>query len=273
MIEKQIVAQKVKELMIKEYIEEKMGKAGYSHTEIKKTPLGEKIIIFTSKPGLIVGRKGENIKELTEVLKSKFKLENPQIEVAEIENPYFDAFAVARRISNTMESFGPRNFKSLGYKLLDEIMRSGAAGAEILMSGRGIPSSRAKSWRFSAGFMKKSGDIAETKVKKGLAVAHLRSGAIGIKVHILTPDVILPDKLIFVKAEEKKVEIKPIIEAIKEEVKTEVPKKKKKEVKTEIKLVKEEVKPTKERKPKQPKKKVEEKPEVKEIKDDTNKEN
>ena len=74
MIERQFITQKIKEFQIQEFIAKQLGNSGYSHIEIKKTPLGEKIIIYTSRPGLVVGRKGENIRKLTETLKDKFKM-------------------------------------------------------------------------------------------------------------------------------------------------------------------------------------------------------
>ena len=69
MIERKFVAQKFKEFQIQEYIEENLQNVGHSHTKMVKTPLGEKIILYASRPGLIVGRKGQNIKELTKTLK------------------------------------------------------------------------------------------------------------------------------------------------------------------------------------------------------------
>ncbi len=196
MIERQFFARKIKEQQIEEFISSNLDKAGYSHTEILRTPLGEKIIIYTSRPSLIVGRKGANIKELTEVLKKKFSMENPQIEVSEIDTPNLNPKSVAKHIIHTFERFGPKRFKSIGYKSLQDIMDAGALGAEIVISGRGVPSSRAKSWRFKTGYLKKSGYVAESLVKKGYATAHLKSGSVGVKVTILTPDIRLPDKII-----------------------------------------------------------------------------
>ena len=72
MIERQVIKKKMKEYAIKEYMANTVGKTGYSHTEIHKTPLGERVTIHTSAPGLIVGSKGKTIKELTVVLKRKF---------------------------------------------------------------------------------------------------------------------------------------------------------------------------------------------------------
>ena len=201
MIERKIIKKRLEEYAIKTYIESKVGGGGgYSHTDIQKTPLGENIIIHTSRPGMIVGSKGKNIRDLTEELKRIFKLENPQIKVNEIEKPYLNPGTIAREIVSSFERFGPRRFTFLGYKMLNNIMNAGARGAEIILSGRGIPSVRSKTWRFSAGHLKKSGDISENEVLKVCKVAHLKSGAIGVKVNILTPDVILPDE---VKIKEK----------------------------------------------------------------------
>lgn len=231
MIEKEVIKKKLKEFEIMEYIENEVDKPGYGFTEIQRTPLGEKVTIHTSKPGLIVGRKGSSIRELTEILKSKFGFENPQIEVSEIENPSLNPHSIAKHVTHTFQRFGPARFKFLGYKLLEDIIKSGAVGAEIVMSGRGLPSTRAKTWRFSAGHLKKSGDISENHMKRGFAIAHLKSGAIGVKVSILTPDVKLPDDIDIYKEEvtveevTKEVPPKETVEEIEEEVKKEeVPK-------------------------------------------------
>jgi len=216
MIERQFVNQKLKEYQIQEYIGSQLAKTGYSHTEIKRTPLGEKIIIYTTRPGLVVGRKGENIQRLTEVLKKKFKMENPQIEIGEIENPMLDVYFVCDRVVAMLERFGPNRFKSIGYRTLQEIMDAGAIGAEIVISGK-VPSSRAKSWRFSAGYLKKSGDISENQIKSVYGIAKLKPGVIGVKVSIMDPSIKLPDSIV-IKNEIKVEEIKE--EPQKEEEKT-----------------------------------------------------
>ncbi|MFH1209568.1 MAG: 30S ribosomal protein S3 [archaeon] len=232
MIEKVIVKKNVREYIIQEYIANKLPKACYSKIELRKTPLGEKIIIHTSRPGLVVGRKGSNIQILSETLKNIFGIENPQIEVAEIENPNLDPKSVAEYIVSSFEKFGPKRFKSLGYGALQNIMDAGAQGAEIVITGRGVPSSRSKRWRFSAGHLKKSGNVSENLIKRALVVAELKSGAIGVKVNILTPDIQLPDVI------KPKIDIK--------EIKQEVKETKKIEVKEEIKEPEEEKKDVKE---------------------------
>ncbi len=223
MIERKFVAENVRLFQVKNFILNKIGLGKISKLAIKKTPLGEKIIIHTSRPGLVVGRKGENIRDLTKVLKSRFKMENPQIEVAEIENPDLDPQNVSEQIVNVLERFGPKRFKATGYRALQRIMDAGALGAEIVISGRGLPSTRAKTWRFYAGYLKKSGDISMNHVKKGFGIANLKSGSIGIKVAILTKDIILPDTVEIYEI--KKADVG--VEEIKEEKKQDKTEKKK----------------------------------------------
>lgn len=208
MIERQFIKQKIKEHQIQEYIHSQLKNTGYSHTEIKRTPLGEKVIVYTTRPGIVVGRKGDNIKKLTNFLKKKFKMDNPQIEIGEIDNPNLDVHFIADRIAGTLERFGSKRFKSTGYRMLQDILDAGALGAEIVISGK-VPSSRARSWRFSAGYLKKSGDISESFVKKAYKIAGLKTGIIGIQVKIMTKDTPLPDKIIL-KEIEKEVKFEEI---------------------------------------------------------------
>ena len=231
MIERQILKKKVKEYLLQEHIAGELPKGSYSRLELKKTPLGEKVIIYTSRPGLVVGSKGVNINRLNKILKTKFEMENPEIEIAEIENPNLDPKSVAERIVSSFERFGPKRFKSMGYRTLQEIIDAGAIGAEIVISGRGVPSSRAKTWRFISGHFKKSGNVSENLIKRGLSVARLKSGSVGVKVSILTPDIKLPDDIRFI---EKKEEIKEDKEKTEqEEVKKDAIKKVKKKDKKE----------------------------------------
>jgi len=194
MIERKFIAEKLKELKIQEFISETLKNVGHSHTKLIRTPLGEKVVIYASRPGLVVGRKGENIKKLTNTLKKKFNLENPQIEISEVDKPNLDSQIVAERIASTIERFGIQKFKAIGHKTMMDVMGAGALGIEILISGK-VPSQRAKTWRFYSGYLKKCGNIATEGVKRAEAVAIMKTGAIGIRVAIMTPDVKLPDDI------------------------------------------------------------------------------
>lgn len=193
MEEKKFVKLKKDEFKIKEYIKKALGKGRVSNVYIEYTPIGEKIIISTSRPGYVIGRKGEKIAELTELLKRDYKLENPAIEIKEIEKPEFDAQTIADEIAIFLERFGSLKFKVAAYKMLQRIRRAGALGAEIRLSGK-LPSERAKSWRFSEGYLKKTGETAKI-VERAQAVANTMAGTIGVKVDILPPDRKIHDKI------------------------------------------------------------------------------
>ncbi len=194
MIERKFIAEKLKEYQIQEFISQTLKNVGHSHTKLMRTPLGEKVVIYASRPGLVVGRKGENIKKLTNTLKKKFNLENPQIEISEVENPNLDAQIVAERIASTIERFGIQKFKAIGHKTMMDVMGAGALGIEILISGK-VPSQRAKTWRFNQGYLKKCGNIALEGVKRAQAVSIMKTGEIGVQVAIMPPNIKLPDDI------------------------------------------------------------------------------
>lgn len=198
MIERQFIKEKIKEYQIHQYISSQVVGAGHSKTIIKKTPMGDKVMIYAAKPGLVVGRKGENIRTMTNTLKKKFGLENPQLEIEEIANSNLDATVVAERIVKNLERFGTQRFKKIGHQSLENTMRAGALGIEILVTGK-IPGARAKRWRFWQGYMKKSGSVSQRDVDECKTFANLKAGTIGVIVRILRPDTLLPDDVSFIE--------------------------------------------------------------------------
>src|SRR3989338_10217589 len=193
MEEKKFVKFKQDELGIKEYIKSSLGKGRISDVSIEYTPIGEKIIIATNRPGLVIGRKGEKIDELTYVLRKRFNLDNPHIEIKEITNEALYAQLVADSIAIQIERKGSLKFKIIAYKMLESIMRAGALGAELALSGK-LPSERAKTWRFTQGYLKKTGDPSKV-VQKAIAQAKTNMGVIGIKVSILPPNAHIHDQI------------------------------------------------------------------------------
>lgn len=224
MEERNVVKFKKDEFAIKEYIKGVLGKGRISKVRIEYTPVGEKVIVSTNKPGLVIGKKGERIDELTNVLRTRFKLENPRIEIEEITQPEFDAQIIADEIALGLERLGPLKFKVIAYKNLQRIMDAGALGAEIRLSGK-LPGARAKTWRFAQGYLKKIGDSAKV-VDRAKAVAQTKPGTVGVKVNILSPYVVLKDKVKISKEDIEKMKINSEIEE-KEEPKKKVPAKKK----------------------------------------------
>ncbi|MBI5803789.1 30S ribosomal protein S3 [Candidatus Pacearchaeota archaeon] len=193
MEEKKFVDFKKEELRVKEYIKNSLGKGKISSVIVEYTPFGEKIKVFTSRPGIIIGRRGEKIAELTSVLKKRFHLDNPHIEICEITRPMLDAQLVADDIAGLIERRGSLKFKVIAYKMLKQIVKEGALGVEIVLSGK-LPSDRARRWRFSHGYLKKTGDPAKI-VDRAQSQAVTISGVVGVQVSILRPEAEMHDQI------------------------------------------------------------------------------
>ncbi|HDQ59640.1 MAG TPA: 30S ribosomal protein S3 [Candidatus Woesearchaeota archaeon] len=193
-VERKFVKDKIREYMVREYLASYLSRVGFSHIDIQKTPVGFSIIIYSSKPGLIVGRKGVNIKEIQDTLQNKFKLESPVIDVREVESPELDPQIVAEMVGIQLSRFGVSRFKAIGHKALDRTMQAGAVGAEIKIAGK-VPSTRARFWKFYGGYLPKCGDVAVNYVDKGYKTVKLKPGLIGITVKILSPGVRMPDQI------------------------------------------------------------------------------
>ena len=194
MIERKFVSQNIKEFLVKEFLFKELSRVGLSDVKLQRTPLGEKIIVVASRPGLVVGKGGSNISRLTRELKERFNLENPKIEIEEVIDPRGNAAVTAELIANSLERFGTARFKGVGHKALGTAMESGALGIEVLISGK-IPSSRAKTWRFYQGYLKKCGDISISGVDQAVQIARTKTGVVGVQVRIMPGSTILPDKI------------------------------------------------------------------------------
>jgi small subunit ribosomal protein S3 len=182
MLKRYFVKQSVKEASIEDFIRKEFPLGDYSKIELQSTPLGIKIIIYTNKPGKIIGRGGRNIDMITESLKRRFELENPQIDVKEIRDPDLDARIVAKQIKSALEK--GYNYKKIGNLTLNRIMGAGAIGAEIVISGK-VSGSKAMTAKFVEGHLKHSGEMARELVARAYEEANTRPGKIGVKVSIM----------------------------------------------------------------------------------------
>jgi len=166
----------LEDILRKEFSDVKCG-----HIDIAYTPLGVRVIIHTTSPGLVIGHGGEKIRDVSEKLK-KLGIENPQIDVQKISNPDLDPVVVSQSIAIALSK--GMNAKKIGNYYLDRIMRAGAIGCEIVIKGK-LGGEKARSQRFIAGYLKKCGEPAERDVIKGTATALPKLGDIGITTSIM----------------------------------------------------------------------------------------
>lgn len=200
--ERLFVREAIKKSEVEKFLSEEFSRAGYSHSEIQRTPLSMRITVFAHKPGLIIGRGGKNIDRITEILKTKFGFENPQLDIQEVTNPDLDPSIVSKQIASAIER--GINHKRIANLTLQRVMESGAVGVAIRIAGK-LGGEMGRIEKFSAGYLKYAGDPAETLVKKAYTTATVKLGKIGIQVRILTEQ---PKELAVFSKLEKLTEIK-----------------------------------------------------------------
>ena len=198
MIERRFVKEGISRSKLNAYLKNKLRKAGYVGVKIQKTPIMTRLAIRVERPGLVIGRKGSTIKELTDTIEKDFGMDNVQIKVDEVNVPELDAAIMARRIAASLEK--GMNFRRIMHWTLEKIMAAGAIGAEIRLAGKLVgKGGKAKTERISAGYLKKAGDSAK-KVDLAQTQAIRKAGTIGITVRIVPPTVVFPDKVDISKA-------------------------------------------------------------------------
>jgi len=201
---KHFITDSIKKTEIDEFLQKKLERAGYGGVTISKTPLGTHIVVYAMRPGLVIGRGGETIRELASVLEEKFKVSNPQISVSEIEIPELNAYVVASRVASALQR--GVHFRRAGFWSLNQVMEAGALGAEIVISGK-LRTERARYEKFKAGYLVKCGDPSIKFMQKAEVHVQLKPGIFGVRVKIMPPDAIFPDKIRIV--EKLPAELKP----------------------------------------------------------------
>jgi len=181
MIEKKFVKENMRLLQVDEFLSKEFTRAGYSHSDIQRTPLSMRIMVYAQKPGMVIGRGGKTIEAMTQALKEKFGIENPQLDVQEVENPDLDSTIVAKQIAAAIER--GLNYKRVVNLALSRIMQAGALGVAIRISGK-LGGDVGRTEKFSLGYLKFTGEPAE-KMRKAYATAQVKLGYIGIQVRIL----------------------------------------------------------------------------------------
>ena len=166
---------------LNEYLSSSLSDAGYGGAEVQKTPIGTKITLFVIRPGLVIGRKGSGIRDLTSKLEQQFNLENAQVSVTEVTKPELNPHIMANRIAQLIER--GTAFRRASLWTINTIMGAGAMGVEITISGK-LRGERAHFEKHSAGTIPKSGKIAEEVVRSSTNSILTKMGLVGIKLKI-----------------------------------------------------------------------------------------
>jgi small subunit ribosomal protein S3 len=187
-----LIEEQFNRYQVMKFLEKRLDRAGLAKVDIQRTPIVTRITLEVTNPARIIGKKGKLINELTEIIKKEFSIDNPQISVVEVQEPFLEARMVAKRTAKYIE-IGKKVRAVLNY-MLKEMIKAGALGAEIVASGKiGAKGAKAKSLRVSAGYIPKAGEPARL-VKEAHLNANTKSGVIGVLVRLVPPGTKFPDK-------------------------------------------------------------------------------
>jgi len=189
---KHFIEDSIKKIEIEEFLRNEFERAGYGGVSITKTPLGTHLVIYTMRPGLVIGRGGETIRALSRILEEQFHLPSPQISVAEIEVPELNAHVVASRIASALKR--GIHYRRAGFWAITNAMEAGALGIEVIISGK-LRTDRARYEKFVEGYLPKSGEPPRRYMRTAELHVQLKPGTLGVRVSLLPPDAQFPDKL------------------------------------------------------------------------------
>lgn len=210
-IQKYFVRENARRAEIDEYLAQDLKRAGYSKVEMTKTPLGTRIVVYAAKPGLVIGRRGQSIRDLTQVLEQRFGVENPQISVATIEAPELDPKVVASQIAMALQR--GIHFRRACYWALQRTIEAGALGVEIVIRGK-LTTDRARYEKYKSGYLPAVGEAISRIVRSAVVDTQLKQGLFGITVKLMPPNVALPDRPVIREVADVPAVAKPVIQEV-----------------------------------------------------------
>ncbi len=202
--ERKFISENTKRSLIKKFLLKEIEGAGFGGMSIQRTPIGTRVNILVERPGMVIGKGGSKIKELTELIHTKFNVDNPQIEIQEAgAGAPLNAQIMAEKLAEALERGW--HFRRAGHSTVRRIMNAGAKGCQIIISGK-LTGARHRTEKFTEGHVKYCGEVAKEVMNEGFATAKLKAGVLGVKISLMKPDAKLPDEIklkIFEKKEEK----------------------------------------------------------------------
>ena len=172
---------------LRELINDEAPRAGISRIEIERFPGKVKVIVHTAKPGILIGRKGENVKAIRKSIESEMG-KKIDLEIKEIKVPDLDAYLVARNIADQLER--RISFQRAMKRAIQQAMRAGGQGIRVEVSGRLSGAEMARSINMREGRVPRQ--TLRADIDYGIAESLTTYGRIGVKVWIYKGDV-LPD--------------------------------------------------------------------------------
>ena len=187
---KNVIKDNYNMVLLKDYLRSKIKDAGFSNAEVSKTPTGTRVVLHVTRPGIVIGRKGTGIKDLTEKLESDFGLKNPQIAVEEITKPELSPEVMCNRMASHLER--GTAFRRATMWTIQQIMEGGAMGVEITISGK-LRGDRSAFEKHSQGILPRAGHHADVIVSEDIAHVETPMGLIGVRIRIARKERLIPE--------------------------------------------------------------------------------
>ena len=198
---KNVIKDNYNMMLLKDYLRSKIKDAGFSNAEVSKTPTGTRVVLHVTRPGIVIGRKGTGIKELTEKLESDFGLKNPQIAVEEITKPELSPEVMCNRMASHLER--GTAFRRATMWTIQQIMEGGAMGVEITISGK-LRGDRSAFEKHRQGILPRAGHHANVIVSEDIAHVETAMGLIGVRIRIAQKEKLIPEFEMRGKTQEEK---------------------------------------------------------------------
>jgi small subunit ribosomal protein S3 len=187
---KNVIKDNYNMMLLNDYLKDAIKEAGFSHVEISKTPTGTRVVLHVTRPGIVIGRKGSGIRDLTEKLEKDFGLKNPQIAVNEITEPELTSNVMCNRLASLIAR--GTAFRRATMWTLQQIMNAGAMGVQITVSGK-LRGDRSSFEKHSLGILPRAGHQASIVVDEAITHVPTPMGYIGIRIRIAKKERHVPD--------------------------------------------------------------------------------
>ncbi len=187
---KNVIKDNYNMMLLKDYLRSKIKDAGFANAEVSKTPTGTRVVLHVTRPGIVIGRKGTGIKELTEKLETEYGLKNPQIAVEEITKPELSPEVMCNRMASHLER--GTAFRRATMWTIQQIMEGGAMGVEITISGK-LRGDRSAFEKHRQGILPRAGHHADLIVSEDIAHVETAMGLIGVRIRIAQKEKLIPE--------------------------------------------------------------------------------
>lgn len=170
---------------IRDMVRNQSPRAGVSRIEIERFPGKVKITVHTAKPGILIGRKGENVKKLRADLEAMVG-KKIDLDVKEIDSPDLDAYLVAHNVAEQLER--RISYSRAMKRAIQQAMRQGAEGVRVEVGGRLSGAEMARTVHMREGRVPRQ--TLRADIDYSLAEANTTYGQIGVKVWIYKGEVL-----------------------------------------------------------------------------------